>query len=145
MTTDTSERGLEKLICTALAGSSCDPRAEPMETVTWTDAAATSVFGAVTRVRVRDAEVRGTFSGGWPLTTRKVAKLGVSSFSRVKAKIRKPSARRHQPVHSYVLGFHQRPDLALGMMECRLTNKLVNVASRNRSVFSRCSMGASNR
>ena len=25
MTTDTSEKGLERLICTALAGASCDP------------------------------------------------------------------------------------------------------------------------
>ena len=25
MTTDTSERGLERLICTALAGTPCDP------------------------------------------------------------------------------------------------------------------------
>lgn len=26
MTTDTSERGLERLICTALTGSACEPR-----------------------------------------------------------------------------------------------------------------------
>jgi type I restriction enzyme R subunit len=33
MTTDTSERGLERLICTALTGSSCDPGAGPGGTV----------------------------------------------------------------------------------------------------------------
>ena len=29
MTTDTSERGLERLICTALTGDPCDPPARP--------------------------------------------------------------------------------------------------------------------
>ena len=33
MTTDTSERGLERLICTALTGSPCDPGAGPVESV----------------------------------------------------------------------------------------------------------------
>ncbi|TMA33360.1 MAG: hypothetical protein E6J87_10285 [Deltaproteobacteria bacterium] len=33
MKTDTSERGLERLICTALTGSPCDPDAEPAESV----------------------------------------------------------------------------------------------------------------
>ena len=33
MTTDTSERGLERLICTALTGSPCDPGAGPAESV----------------------------------------------------------------------------------------------------------------
>jgi type I restriction enzyme R subunit len=33
MTTDTSERGLERLICTALTGSPCDPGTGPAETV----------------------------------------------------------------------------------------------------------------
>ena len=33
MTTDTSERGLERLICTALTGSPCDTGAGPVESV----------------------------------------------------------------------------------------------------------------
>src|SRR5262245_489808 len=33
MTTDTSERGLERLICKALTGSACDPRVGPAEAV----------------------------------------------------------------------------------------------------------------
>ncbi len=33
MTTDTSERGLERLICTALTGSACDPGKVPVNTV----------------------------------------------------------------------------------------------------------------
>src|SRR5438093_13612077 len=33
MTTDTSERGLERLICTALTGSPCDPGAVPADAV----------------------------------------------------------------------------------------------------------------
>jgi type I restriction enzyme, R subunit len=33
MTTDTSERGFERLICTALAGSACDPGASPADAV----------------------------------------------------------------------------------------------------------------
>ena len=33
MTTDTSERGLERLICTALTGSPCDPGAVPANEV----------------------------------------------------------------------------------------------------------------
>jgi type I restriction enzyme R subunit len=33
MTTDTSERGLERLICTALTGSACDPGKVPINTV----------------------------------------------------------------------------------------------------------------
>jgi type I restriction enzyme R subunit len=33
MTSDTSERGLERLICTALTGSACDPGAGPAESV----------------------------------------------------------------------------------------------------------------
>lgn len=32
MTTDTSERGLERLICTALAGHPCDPHKVMFET-----------------------------------------------------------------------------------------------------------------
>lgn len=31
MTTDTSERGLERLICTALTGAPCDPGAERLD------------------------------------------------------------------------------------------------------------------
>ena len=33
MTTDTSERGLERLICTALTGSQCDPGTRPADWV----------------------------------------------------------------------------------------------------------------
>jgi type I restriction enzyme R subunit len=33
MTTDTSERGLERLICTALTGSACDPGTVEAEAV----------------------------------------------------------------------------------------------------------------
>ena len=33
MKTDTSERGLERLICTALTGSPCDPAAGPAKSV----------------------------------------------------------------------------------------------------------------
>ena len=31
MTTDTSERGLERLICTSLTGGPCDPATPPLE------------------------------------------------------------------------------------------------------------------
>src|SRR5713226_4871917 len=80
-----------------------------------------------------------------PLTTRNVAKLGVSSRSRRIASHRKPKPRSAQPVHSYRCGFHHRPSRDLGITECRLANKLVSVASKISSVFSRGSMGASKR
>jgi type I restriction enzyme, R subunit len=33
VTTDTSERGLERLICTALTGTPCDPGTRPVDWV----------------------------------------------------------------------------------------------------------------
>jgi type I restriction enzyme R subunit len=49
MTTDTSERGLERLICTALTGHPCDPGAGP-----------------VGEVRERPASYGGGWIGGAP-------------------------------------------------------------------------------
>ena len=59
MTTDTSERSLERLICTALTGSACDPG----ESITECRAFAPAEFRAmIARGEIRDANTLCAFA-----------------------------------------------------------------------------------
>ena len=71
MTTDTSERGLERLICTALTGSPCDPGAGPANAVQRAAGGLRRRAGSAARPRTTTASTASTSPSSRPSCARR--------------------------------------------------------------------------